>query len=60
MVEEQEVEDTIKRILTETFEIGNDSDMNKKISVDEVDKSIKRSKNGAPGPDEITNMLKSF
>ena len=55
--EEQEVEDTIKRILTETFEIGNDSDMNKKISVDEVDKSIKRSKNGAPGPDEITNMM---
>ena len=55
--EEKDEEDRIKEKMKEAFKRGNDSDMNRKISVEEVDGSIKRSKNGAPGPDEITNLM---
>ena len=55
--EEKEEEDRIKEKLLEMFRTGNDSDMNKKITMEEVDTSIKKSKDGAPGPDEITNMI---
>ena len=55
--EEKEEEDRIKEKLLEMFRTGNDSDMNKKITMEEVDTSIKKSKDGAPGPDEITNMM---
>ena len=55
--EEEEEEVRIKSKMSEAFKIGNDSDMNKSITMKEVDDSIRRSKNGAPGPDEITNMM---
>ena len=55
--DEKEEEDRIKTKMLETFKVGNDSDMNKRITEKEVDDSINRSKNGAPGPDEITNMM---
>ena len=43
--------------MLEMFKTGHDSDMNKRITEEEVNDSIKRSKDGAPGPDEITNMM---
>ena len=55
--EEKEEEDRIKKTIFEASEKGNDSDMNRKITVEEVDASIKRSKNGAPGPNEITILM---
>ena len=40
------------------FTKGNDNQINRRIDTKEMEESIKRSKNGAPGPDEITNLIK--
>ena len=43
--------------IQELFKKGNDLEMNEKIDLQEIENSLKRSKNGAPGPDELTNMM---
>ena len=49
-------ENLIKVKMLEKFKV-KDNIMNAKITEKEVEDSIKRSKDGAPGPDEITNMM---
>ena len=48
-------ENRIKVKMLEHFKM--EGNMNEKITEEEVESSIKRSKDGAPGPDEITNMM---
>ena len=56
--EEEEIEEKeIILKIQELFKKGNDLEMNEEIDPQEIEKSLKRSKNGAPGPDEITNMM---
>ena len=55
--EETEKENEIKKKMLKMFKVGNDSCLNARITEEELDVSIKRSKNGAPGPDQITNMM---
>ena len=54
---ESKEEEEILTEIQELFTKGNDLDCNRRIATQEVEESIKRSKNGAPGPDEITNMM---
>ena len=54
--EEVEEKEILSRI-QELYNTGNELEMNQKIEPEEIEKSLKRSKNGAPGPDEITNMM---
>ena len=54
---EKEVESTILKNLKEAFESGKELAINKKIMTKEVEHSIRNSKNGAPGPDMITNKM---
>ena len=54
---ESKEEEEILTEIQELFTKGNDLDYNRRIATEEVEESIKRSKNGAPGPDEITNMM---
>jgi hypothetical protein len=56
--EEQSLEEKkIIERMEKLFKEGSDLEINRRISTEEVEKSIKRSKDGAPGPDEITNMM---
>ena len=57
-IEEKEEEERIKIGLENERKIGNDLDINKKVSIKEIEDSIMRSKNNkAPGPDHITNEM---
>ena len=55
--EEAEEEKEILTKIRELYSIGNDASINQRIDPQEVEDSINRSKNGAAGPDEITNMM---
>ena len=55
--EETEEENLIKKKMLQMFKVDNNSGINDRIEGKEIDASIERSKNGAPGPDEITNMM---
>ena len=55
--EESMEEEEIMLQLQKLFKEGNDLEINKRIEPEEIESSIKRSKDGAPGPDEITNMM---
>ena len=54
---EAKEENEIMTEIEELYTKGNDSSINERISIQEIEDSIKRSKNGAPGPDQITNMM---
>ena len=55
--QEIEAEKAITDKMQEMFTKGNDNQINRRIDTKEMEESIKRSKNGAPGPDEITNLM---
>ena len=56
---ESEEELEIMERMKELYGKGNELEMNRRISTKEIEDAIKRSKKGAPGPDQITNdMLK--
>ena len=54
---EMETESIILNNLKKAFKSGKELEMNKHISIGELEKSIDASKEGAPGPDIITNKM---
>ena len=55
--EEAETERVIMNKLKKAFKSGKDLEMNQRMAVKELEESISISKDGAPGPDNISNKM---